>query len=141
MTHRFANASDCPLLGDLNHQLIRDEGHRNSMSAGELAARMKGWLASEFRAVIFKNDAEIVGYALFRESADEIYLRQLFIQRNLRRQGFGRTIVRLLRERVWSKEKRLTVEVLVANRPAVQFWRAVGYRDYALTLEVMPERL
>jgi predicted acetyltransferase len=110
------------------------------MSAGELAARMEAWLASEYRAVIFENEAEIVGYALFRESADEIYLRQLFIQRNLRRLGFGRTIVGVLRERVWSKEKRFTVEVLVANRPAVQFWRAVGYRDYALTLEIMPEK-
>jgi hypothetical protein len=32
----------------------------------------------------------------------------------------------------------LTVEVLVANTPAVAFWRAVGYRDHSLVLEIVP---
>ena len=31
-----------------------------------------------------------------------------------------------------------TMEVLVANAAAVAFWRALGYVDYALTLEIMP---
>lgn len=30
------------------------------------------------------------------------------------------------------------VEVLVANERAVAFWRAAGYRDYSLTLEILP---
>jgi len=29
MTFRAATVDDCPLLAELNHQLIRDEGHRN----------------------------------------------------------------------------------------------------------------
>jgi hypothetical protein len=33
----------------------------------------------------------------------------------------------------------LTVDVLVTNHSALAFWRAVGYQDYALTLEIMPE--
>ena len=28
--------------------------------------------------------------------------------------------------------------VLVSNKAAVAFWRAVGYMDYALTLEILP---
>ena len=140
MTHRFATPSDCPLLGELNHRLIEDEGHRNPMSPGELAQRMKAWLDSEYRAVIFDNEAELIGYALFRESSDEIYLRQLFVSRNLRRRGFGRAMMTLLRGKIWPAEKRLTVEVLLANNSAVQFWHAVGYRDYALTLEILPQK-
>ena len=140
MTYRFATDRDCPLLGELNHQLIRDEGHRNRMSPTELHERIRGWLAADYRAILFEHEEGLVGYALFREQSDEIYLRQLFIMRHLRRSGFGRAAVELLRNQIWPCEKRLTVEVLVGNEAAVQFWRAVGYRDYALTLEILPGR-
>lgn len=128
------------LLGQLNHELIRDEGHRNPMGPLELTERMRAWIANEYRAVIFQRESEVLGYALFRERPDEIYLRQLFIVREQRRKGFGRRAMQILREEVWPKDKRLTVEVLVANEAAVRFWRAVGYKDYALTLEIIPDR-
>jgi hypothetical protein len=32
MTYRRATTNDCPRLAELNHQLIRDEGHRNRMT-------------------------------------------------------------------------------------------------------------
>ncbi len=130
--------TDCPLLGMLNRELIRDEGHRNRMSVAELEERMRGWLAGEYRGVIFEEGEVIVGYALFRPDEEEIYLRQLFIVREQRRKGYGREAMRILREDIWPEDKRLTVDVLVKNEAAVKFWRAVGYRDYALTLEMMP---
>ena len=139
MTFRPATLDDCPLLTELNHQLIRDEGHRNAMTVAELEQRMRGWLASEYRAVLYEDDGEVVAYVLFREQPEEIYLRQLFVVRHRRRQGLGRRAVEILRSQVWPKTKRLTVDVLVANTSGVAFWRAVGYRDYALTLEIMPE--
>jgi len=79
-----------------------------------------------------------VAHALFREGPEEIYLRQLFVVRRRRRQGVGRRVVEILRSQPWPGTKRLTVEALVANQPAVAFWRAVGYTDYALTLERLP---
>ena len=128
------------MLGELNHQLIRDEGHRNRMTAPELATRMQEWLLSEYRAVLFENEGSLAGYALYREQPEEIYLRQLFICRDKRRQGLGRKAVELLQKEVWPGGKRLTVEVLVANDAAVRFWRAAGFKDYALTLEILPEQ-
>ena len=139
MTFRFADPSDCPLLAELNQQLIRDEGHRNRMTVPELEQRMRSWLAGDYRAVMFEERGEVVAYALFCEQADEIYLRQLFVVRHRRRQGVGRRAVETLRSEVWPKTKRLSVEVLVQNEAAVAFWRAMGYRDYALTLEIMPQ--
>ncbi|MGA2788193.1 MAG: GNAT family N-acetyltransferase [Verrucomicrobiota bacterium] len=130
---------DCALLAELNHQLIRDEGHRNRMTVPELEQRMKGWLASEYAAMLFENDGEVVAYALYREQPEEIYLRQLFVTRNQRRKGIGREAVKILRSKIWPKNKRLTVEVLVQNEAAVDFWRAVGYKDYCLTLEILPD--
>jgi GNAT superfamily N-acetyltransferase len=141
MTFRHATLEDCALLAQLNRQLIDDEGHRNRMSVPELEQRMRGWLAGEYRGVIFEDGGEVVAYALFREQSDDIYLRQLFVVRERRRQGIGRRAVEILRSQVWPATKRLTVDVLVANGKAVAFWRSVGYTDYCLTLEILPDGL
>ena len=139
MTFRTATLNDCALLARLNQQLIEDEGHRNRMGLLELEQRMRGWLSSDYRAVIFEDSGEVVAYALFREQPEEIYLRQLFVVRHRRSQGLGRRAVEILRSQVWPKTKRLTVEVLVANKRGVDFWREVGYTDYCLSLEILPD--
>jgi len=139
MTQRRATLNDCVLLAELNHQLIRDEGHRNPMAVPELEQRMKGWLASDYAAVIFEDGGAVVAYALYREQPEEIYLRQLLVVRQRRRQGLGRQAMEMLRSRIWPKNKRLTVGVLVQNTTAIAFWRSVGYKDYSLTLEILPE--
>lgn len=141
MTHRFATTEDCALLAQLNQQLLHDEGHRNrEMALSELERRMMAWLEREYKAVIFEEANELVAYGLFREAPDEIYLRQLFVVAHRRREGIGRRAVQILRKEVWPANKRLTVDVLVTNTAALAFWRTVGYRDYCLTLEILPGR-
>jgi GNAT superfamily N-acetyltransferase len=140
ITFRFAVAGDCARLAEWNHQLIRDEGHRNPMNVAQLEERMRGWLKGEYRAVIFEEAGEWVAYILYREEAAEIYLRQLFVRRDRRGQGIGRTAVEIIRGKIWPKDRRLTLEVLTGNAAALAFWRAMGYRDYALTMEVMPKK-
>ena len=138
MAFRPATLDDCLLLATLNHQLILDEGHRNQMTIAELDQRMRGWLSGEYRAVIYEDGGEVVAYTLYREQMHEIYLRQLFVVRHRRRLGIGRRVVEILRSQVWPKTKRLTVEVLASNKSGVEFWRAMGYADYSLTLEILP---
>ena len=53
MEYRFATTADAPVLAEMNRQLTREEGHRNPMPLPELVARMAGWLAGEYRAVLF----------------------------------------------------------------------------------------
>jgi predicted acetyltransferase len=139
MNFHRATLKDCAALAELNHQLIRDEGHRNSMTVSELEQRMKGWLTAEYAAVLFEKDGEVVAHALYREQPEEIYLRQLFVVRNRRRQGLGRRAMEILRTQIWPKHKRPTVEVLVQNEAAVAFWRAMGCRDYSLALEILSD--
>lgn len=139
MKRRAATAEDCAVLGELNWELIRDEGHRNPMTVAELETRMRGWLRSgEYRATLFETDGEVVAYALFRETADEIHLRQFFVARHRRREGLGRRAMADMLTDVWPRTKRLTVAVLTANARGVAFWRAMGYVDYDLTLEILP---
>jgi predicted acetyltransferase len=139
MEYRFATESDLDLLAEWNRQLIEDEGHRNPMTVPELRERMRGWLAADYQAVVFLSDGEPVAYALYRESADEVYLRQFFVRRNKRRAGYGRRAITVLRQTIWPPQRRLTVEVLCRNTIGIQFWRAMGYEDYSLSLEIMPE--
>ncbi len=109
------------------------------MTVTELRDRMRGFLVGEYVAVIFEVSEQPVAYALYRESPTEIHLRQLFVVRNRRREGMGRKAVDILHNQIWPRDRRLTVEVLTDNQPAVAFWRSVGYRDYSLMLEIMPD--
>ena len=138
LTHRLATQADCALLGEWNHQLIRDEGHSNPMTARELEQRMSGWLQEGYLAVIFEEAGQPVAYALYFETADRVHLRHCFVARGHRRGGIGRRVLEILRGHVWPGSKRLTVDVLAANTGGVAFWRSVGYRDYSLTLEITP---
>jgi GNAT superfamily N-acetyltransferase len=138
MDHRFAKDNDLDFLAEWNHLLIKDEGHRNSMTVPQLRERMRGFIAEEYKAVIFTNIGVAVAYALYKENEEEVYLRQLFVTRDKRRQGIGREAVGILRNGIWPRHKRLTVEALTDNTSAIAFWRSVGYKDYCLTLEIMP---
>ena len=134
---RFASEGDLGFLAEWNHQLIRDEGHRNPMTVQELGQRMRGWLAGGYEAVVFC-DGDPAAYALFRREEGLVHLRQLFVRRDMRRRGVGRCAFEILRRDVWPRSARLTVDVLCSNKSAIAFWRSVGYRDYCLTLEIMP---
>jgi predicted acetyltransferase len=136
MTWRLANKRDCKLLAELNHQLIIDEGHRNQMTVQELEGRMRDWLDEAYEAVLFEDGGEVAAYALYRHQAGEIYLRHFFVVRHRRRQSIGRQAMELLRGRIWPKAQRLTVSVLTHNQAGLKFWRAMGYRDYCLTMEI-----
>ncbi|MDF3059298.1 MAG: GCN5-related N-acetyltransferase [Rariglobus sp.] len=137
ITWREASDADLGLLAGWNHQLIRDEGHRNPMTVEQLAGRMKKWLGGEYRAVIFSDDHP-VGYALFKSEDELIYLRQFFVRPDRRRSGIGREAFEVLRREIWPSGIRLSVDVLCRNNGGVAFWRSVGYQDYCLTLEIMP---
>ncbi len=139
MRYRKASLDDARLLAELNHQLIRDEGHRNPMTVPELEERMRGWLTREYEAVIFEDETGVAAYALYRHDDREIYLRQFFVPRERRRRGMGQAAIGILRDEVWPRDKRLLVEVLWHNTTAMHFWKAVGFQEYSLALEILPE--
>ena len=139
LRYRCATVADAVALGRLNHQLIRDEGHRNPMTVEALIERMRGWLADDgYEALLGFDGEELVAYVLWRDEPDCVYLRQIFVKREHRRQGVARHLMLSVFER-WP-DKRLTVDVLAGNARALAFWRRMGYRDYAVMLERLPLR-
>ncbi|MBN1290391.1 MAG: GNAT family N-acetyltransferase [Candidatus Latescibacteria bacterium] len=143
MTYRHATLNDITVLAAMNRQLAGDEQHRNRNKPTEwFNKRMELFLNGEYEAIIFEQDKKVLGYALYRnhpEQSDTIYLRQIFINRNYRRQGFGHKAIKIMMNEVWPKDKRLTVEVLSGNDAAISFYKSVGFQDYCLELELKAE--
>jgi len=135
-----ATPDDAPRLALWNRQLIEDEGHDNAMSVDQLEARMRAWLAAEYRALFFEEPAATgpAAYALLRETQEWIHLRQFFVARDRRRRGIGARAVALLRETVFAPDKPVIVEAMTWNHAALSFWRAVGFADRYVGLESRP---
>lgn len=133
--YRPATVDDADLLASMNARLIRDEGHRNIMSVQQLTKRMSDWLADEYQACVFEIEEGPIGYALYRNEPEYVYLRQLFVQPQLRRRGIARRALVWLRQNAWGSRPRVRIDVLVGNKTGIEFWRSVGFTDYCITLE------
>ena len=136
LKYRFATQKDAFLLAKMNQQLIRDEGHRNKMTLLQLERRMSDFLQTKYAAVIVSSGNDDIGYALYREEPEWVYLRQIFVKSEMRRKGVGRKIICWLKNNPWKDSKRIRVEVLVGNLEGISFWHAVGFKDYCITMEM-----
>lgn len=137
MRYRFATPEDLAALASMNQQLIRDEGHRNAMSLSQLADRMANWLHGEYRAVVFEERSNLVGYALFKAETEYVYLRQLFVMAEHRRKGIARAALEWLWTHAWHDAPRLRIDVLVGNLAGRKFWQSVGFHEYGITMEAL----
>lgn len=136
LKYRFVTQKDASLLAKMNQQLIRDEGHRNKMTLLQLERRMSDFLQTKYTAVIVSSGNDDIGYALYREEPEWVYLRQIFVKSEMRRKGVGRKIICWLKKNPWKDSKRIRVEVLVGNLEGISFWHAVGFKDYCITMEM-----
>jgi len=136
LVFRFAAENDVSWLARMNQQLIRDEGHRNKMSLVELEQRMSDFLRNEYEAVIVSSGRNNIGYVLYRKEPEWLYLRQIFVIDKMRRKGIGRRIIKWLRDNPWKNCKTIRTDVLVDNTIGTNFWKAVGFKDYCITMEM-----
>jgi ribosomal protein S18 acetylase RimI-like enzyme len=140
MRYRFATPDDVPLLTKMNRQLVEDEQHRNRFKPEAwFEERMRGFLTGDYTAVMFEEGDAVVGYVLYRnhpDHADTIYIRQVFVDRERRGQGMGTQMIRLLRNEILPADKRVTIDALITNQRAIEFYRAIGFKDYSLELEI-----
>ena len=144
---RRATLADAPLLATMNRQLIEDERSRNPMSHAELAARMRGWLAGDWTAVLIVRADTVVGYALYQERRDPyfparrtVYLRQLFVGREQRGRGIGRAALAILLREWFPADVTVEIDVLATNPAGQRFWRSVGFAPYATTYHRPPDQ-
>jgi GNAT superfamily N-acetyltransferase len=108
------------------------------------------WLRNQtWRLVVAEAGGEIVGFVSAQRWApppvyaysEEVYLNELYVAPEARRQGLGRRLVEAVRG--WAEELhagRLRLGVLSANTAGCAFWEAVGGQPLSLTytLELAP---
>ncbi len=109
------------------------------------------WLDDETRRIyVATSDGSIQGFATAHRTgpppiyapAHEVYLDELFVVPEVRRQGLGRQLVRAVRH--WAEQlpaTRIRLQTMSANETAQAFWEALGARTFsmALTLELEAE--
>jgi GNAT superfamily N-acetyltransferase len=143
---RPADEADLPLLTQMNKRLIEDEGSRNPMSIGQLTDRMKGWLLGNWEVRLFATNAGVVGYAVYQARRDEyypdqtiVYLRQFYIERELRGQGLGSAAFQALGTEHFPPGCRVVIDALTSNPRGYDFWRHVGFEPYCTTMHLRNE--
>ena len=140
MNYRYAVDTDAPLLADINQQLIQDEWGGGGMPLAHLEARMRRWIEEdEYRAILFEEEGATVAYSLVSIDEDSAYIRHFFVLHEHRGRGIGRRAIATLLGEIIPADRRITLDVLASNRVGHAFWRSVGFGDYAIRMELLPE--
>ena len=131
------SAKDVPLLAAMNRQLIEDEQSANAMNLEQLEKRMEGFLSSEYSAYFFEDGQtessdKIVGYALVRNTAAPLYLRQFYIKSECRRKHLGSLAFKFLLEHL--KTDTIDIDVLPWNERGMSFWKRMGFAETCISM-------
>src|SRR5580704_11882747 len=73
-----------------------------------------------------------IGWLQTRETSQEIYLGQLYVDPSMQRRGIGSAIIRQLCDRAHSEGKALTLDVMKNNR-ARFFYERFGFRTIGVS--------
>jgi RimJ/RimL family protein N-acetyltransferase len=141
LTLRPATLMDLPLLVQMNQHLIQDEGSSNPMNTEQLESRMRRWF-NHWQIELFTLGTIIVGYTIYRLKKNEsdgketIYIRHYYIERDYRRQGFGKEGLQLLKKERFSNHTQIYLEVLWHNQRGRDFWNSLGFSPYSVTMKL-----
>ena len=132
-----AENAEAPLLAKLNFQLDEDEPHPYPLPLPALTSRMAHWIdGGEYEVLLFRRGERVAGYAAWRLEDRGAYLRHFFICRDQRRQGLGRAAMTMLCRDVFPKDRPIQIEAAIGNTSAIAFWRAIGFGDFGLSMEL-----
>ena len=149
---RRAQSDDQTTVGDLWVQLLREQDELDDRFGVADNARERWdndfpqWLDDEtYRIYVAEADDEIVGFAsahrwgpppIYEESS-EVYLDELYVRPEDRRQGLGTQLVHAVWD--WTDRigaRRLRLNVLAANDTALDFWATQDARPLTTTLTI-----
>jgi ribosomal protein S18 acetylase RimI-like enzyme len=146
---REALPADAKTIAAFAHALSLEEGHpAPALEAQHVCA--EGFGASpRFRALMAERDGRPVGYALFyrayatEHAARGLYLQDLYVAPEARRQGAGRALMAAV-ARACRADGGCYVfwNALPTNRAALAFYRALGAcKEPTVTLSLQPDAL
>lgn len=149
---RQAQESDQAAVGDLWMQLLAEQERLDDRLAAAEDARERWdndfpvWLQNETRRVyVAEADDEIVAFASARrwgpppiyEESSEVYLDEIYVRSDDRRQGYGTQLLHAVQD--WTDRlgaRRIRLRVLTANEAARSFWAAREAEPLILALTI-----
>jgi ribosomal protein S18 acetylase RimI-like enzyme len=146
---RAARPADAETIVAFSHALSREEGYAAPvLQASQVRAEGFG-PSARFRALIAERDGQPVGYALFYQAYDTdhaargLYLQDLYVVAEARRQGAGRALMAAVARACQADGGRYVFwNALPKNRAGLAFYRAIGAREEpVLTLSLQPDAL
>jgi GNAT superfamily N-acetyltransferase len=134
LTLRFAQATDCDVLFELIQQLAEYEKLSHAVSGNAQALKEHLFGSRKYvEAILAEYAGQAVGFALFFHNYSTfltkpgIYLEDLFVIPQFRRQGIGKSLlIKLTQIAVERDCGRLEWSVLDWNEPAKAFYRSMG---------------
>lgn len=129
-----AALTDAGKLAEMNKRLIGDERHPKPMNLEQLTQRMSAWLQNEYIGYLAIEDKKIVGYCLFRDDGEYYYMRQLYVERENRRNSIATELLDWMFENVWTNKK-VRLDVLYHNKEAIAFYKSYGFQIHVLRME------
>ncbi|OUL20259.1 GNAT family N-acetyltransferase [Nostoc sp. 106C] len=131
---RFAEPADCSILFDLIQQLAEYEKLSHAVTGNIMALKEHLFDSPKYvEAILAEYAGQSVGFALFFHNYSTfltkpgIYLEDLFVLPEYRRQGIGKALLSKLAQIAVERNcGRLEWSVLDWNEPAQEFYRSMG---------------
>ncbi len=121
-------SDDLPYLLEMYRVLRVDEGQPDERSDAAICKQLLGLMQQDGYQCALSEDAngQLLGYVLYRESEAAVFLKHLFIQRTLRRQGHARRLLQFYIDGPWAG-KSISLEVLAVNKAAIAFYQSMSF--------------
>ena len=127
---------DISQIARWNIELHEDEAS-TAMLVDNAEARLRKWYTDDsFQALLISVEGRSVGYLLYqlrpptpdiRGSTESIYIRQFYINRDVRRIGYGKNAIDLFTQQVLNDDQSLHLDVKVTNPGGQKFWESLGF--------------
>jgi len=128
--------ADLDRLTRMNILLREDERMDNFMTEEEVRTRMTGFLEGDsYRTFLLKENEKVFGYILLNIAREPVYLRHLYVERDYRKKGLGRLMLKKSMNMLNLKE--IDLEVMVWNDNAVRFYEKYGFKKRYIGMRYM----
>lgn len=122
--------ADIGLVAAMNRQLQEDEG-ADILPLDQIESRLRRWIdSSEYRVLMICDREQRVGYLLYAVEPAEsgaVYIRQLFVERDRRRMGYGAAAIIAFAKDTAKPGQPIEIDVFSWNDTGRAFWESIGF--------------
>lgn len=129
---------NCDELVEMNNQLVIDEQFDVILPQDKMIERMKDFIqGSVYDCYLMIHDSVHCGYCLVDTTKTPLYLRHLFVKKEHRRKGYGKTAIQMLLQMY--KTDSLDIEVMAWNSNALKFYESIGFTPRFIGMRISKE--